>query len=38
MTAFDAYHVACVGETPIISSDGAYDALDLEPIALDPEE
>lgn len=38
MTAFDAYHAACAGEDPIVSSDQAYDALDMERLALEPTE
>lgn len=38
MTAFDAYHAACAGDDPIISSDQAYDALGMDQIPLEPTE
>ena len=37
LTVFDAFHAALAGDA-IISSDGAYDQLDLERVALEPDE
>lgn len=36
LTVFDAFHAALAGDA-IISSDGAYDQLDLERVALEPD-